>query len=79
MHLVIKKYIWDLINAGWIKLYSGVLHNLYSSTNIIRVIVSWRVRWAMRVVRMGEVNTIQNFMEKYAYFEDRTYYRSRSK
>jgi hypothetical protein len=57
MHLFIKKNIWELINAGWRKLSSEVLHNLYSSTNVIRVIVWWRVRWAVHVEHMGEVNT----------------------
>jgi len=72
MHLVIEKYIWELINADWRKLHSEVPHYLYSSTYIIRVMVSWRVRWAMQVEHMGEVNTIQNLMGKYPFFEDIT-------
>jgi hypothetical protein len=31
---------------GWRKLHSKELHNLYSSSNIIRVIKSKRMRWA---------------------------------
>jgi hypothetical protein len=36
------------------KLHSGELHNLYSSTDIIRQIKSRRMRWAGHVARMGE-------------------------
>jgi hypothetical protein len=35
-------------------LYNDVLHSLYSSPNIIKVIKSRRVRWAGHVARMGE-------------------------
>jgi hypothetical protein len=35
-------------------LYSGELHNLYSSPDIIRQIKSRRMRWAVHVARMGE-------------------------
>jgi len=31
------------------------LHNLYTSSNVIRVIKSWRVRWVGHVARMGEM------------------------
>jgi hypothetical protein len=33
---------------------SGELHNFYSSTDIIRLIKSRRMRWAGHVARMGE-------------------------
>jgi hypothetical protein len=35
-------------------LHSGELHNLYSSSDIIRQIKSRRLRWAGHVARMGE-------------------------
>jgi hypothetical protein len=35
-------------------LYSGELHNLYSSPDIIRQIKSRKMRWAGHVARMGE-------------------------
>jgi hypothetical protein len=38
----------------WKKLHSGELHNLYSSSDIIRQIKSRRMRWAGHVARMGE-------------------------
>jgi hypothetical protein len=36
----------DEVTAGWGKLYNEELHNLYSSPSIIRMIKSWRMRWA---------------------------------
>ena len=42
-------------SAGeWRKLYKEKLHDLHSSTNIIRVIKSRRIVWAGHVARMGE-------------------------
>jgi hypothetical protein len=35
------------------KLHNEELHNLYSSTNIIRMIKSRRMGWAGHVARMG--------------------------
>jgi hypothetical protein len=40
-------------DGSWGKLHNDELHNLYSSTNIVRVIKS-RVRWAGHVARMEE-------------------------
>jgi hypothetical protein len=36
------------------KLYNEELHNLYSSPDIIRLVKSRRMRWAVNVARMGE-------------------------
>jgi hypothetical protein len=36
------------------KLHNDELHNLYSSSNIVRVIKSRRMRWAGHVAHMGE-------------------------
>jgi hypothetical protein len=41
-------------DGSWRKLHNNEFHNLYSSPNIIRVIKSWRMRWAGHVARMGE-------------------------
>jgi hypothetical protein len=41
-------------DGSWGKLHNDELHNLYSSTNIGRVIKSRRIRWAGHVARMGE-------------------------
>jgi hypothetical protein len=41
-------------DGSWRKLHNDELHNLYSSPNIFRVIISRRMRWAGHVARMGE-------------------------
>jgi hypothetical protein len=38
--------------------YNDELHNLYSSSNIVRVIKSRRMRWAGHVARMGEGRSV---------------------
>jgi hypothetical protein len=44
----------DVVTGEWRKLHSEELHNLYSSTDIIRQVKSRRMRWAGHVARMGE-------------------------
>jgi hypothetical protein len=44
----------DEITEGWRKLHNEEPHNLYSSTNIVRMIKSRTVRWAEHVACMGE-------------------------
>jgi hypothetical protein len=44
----------DEVRAGWRKLHKEELRDLYSSASIIRIIKSWRMRWAGRVIRMGK-------------------------
>jgi hypothetical protein len=44
----------DEVTGEWKKLHNGQLHNLYSSSDIIRQIKSRRMRWAGHVARMGE-------------------------
>jgi hypothetical protein len=39
---------------GWRNLYNEELRNLYSLGSIIRIIKSWKVRWAENVARMAE-------------------------
>jgi hypothetical protein len=36
----------DEVTGGWTKLHNEVLHNLYSSPDIIRMIKSRSMRWA---------------------------------
>jgi hypothetical protein len=38
--------------GSWRKLHNDELHSLYSSSNIVRVIKSGRMRWAGHVARM---------------------------
>jgi hypothetical protein len=44
----------DEVTEEWRKLHSEELHNLYSSTDIIRQVKSRRMRWAGHAARMGE-------------------------
>jgi hypothetical protein len=41
-------------DGSWRKLHNDKLHSLYSSLNIVRVIISRRMRCAGHVARMGE-------------------------
>jgi hypothetical protein len=43
-----------LERAGSIKLHNVEFHDLYSSPNIIRVIISRRTRWVGNMARMGD-------------------------
>jgi hypothetical protein len=44
----------DEVTGGWRKLHNEELHNLYSSSSIIRIMKLRRKRWAGHVARMGE-------------------------
>jgi hypothetical protein len=44
----------DEVTGEWRKLHNEELHDLYSSTSIIRIIKASRMRWAVHVARMGE-------------------------
>jgi hypothetical protein len=44
----------DEVTAEWRKLHNEVLRDLYSSSSIIRIMKSRRMRWAGHVARMGE-------------------------
>jgi len=44
----------DEATGEWRKLYNDELYDLYCSPNIVRVIKSRRMRWAVHVARMGE-------------------------
>jgi hypothetical protein len=41
-------------DGSWRKLHNDELHSLYSSPNIVSVIISRRMRWTGHVPRMGE-------------------------
>jgi len=44
----------DKVTGDWWRLHSELLHDLYCSPNITRVIKSRSMRWAGHVARMGE-------------------------
>ena len=44
----------DEVKGLWIKLQNEELTDLYSQSNIVRLIKSRRMRWAGHVARMGE-------------------------
>jgi hypothetical protein len=50
------------VTGGCRKLHSEELHNLYSSTSIIRIIKSMRMRWAGHVARMGEKRNVYRLL-----------------
>jgi hypothetical protein len=50
----------DEVTGGWRKLHNEELHGLYSSSSIVRVIKTRRMRWAGHVARMGEVRGAYN-------------------
>jgi hypothetical protein len=44
----------DEVTGGWRKLHNEELHNVYSSTSIIRMIKSMRMIWTGHVARRGK-------------------------
>jgi hypothetical protein len=41
------------LTGGWRKLHNEEIHDLYSSSSIVRVIKSRRMRWAVQITRMA--------------------------
>jgi hypothetical protein len=48
--------------GSWGKLHNDELHSLYCSYNIVRVIKSKRMRWAVHVARMGREGVFTRFL-----------------
>jgi hypothetical protein len=51
------------VAGGWRWPHNDVLHNLYASPNIVRVIKSRRTRWAGHVARIGEMTNGHNTLD----------------
>jgi hypothetical protein len=47
------------VTGDWRKMHNEELYDWYCSPNIIRVIMSWRMRSAGHVARMGEKKCVQ--------------------
>ena len=45
-------------NGDWRRIHNEELHSLYRSPNIVKVIMSRRLRWAGPVARMEEVRIV---------------------
>jgi hypothetical protein len=52
----------DRVMGGWRKLHKEELHNVYSSSTIIRIIKSRRIRWMGHVARMGEKRNVYRLL-----------------
>jgi hypothetical protein len=52
----------DGVMGGWRTLHNEELHNLYSLPNIIRILMSRRMRWAGHVTRMGEKKNVYRLL-----------------
>ena len=48
----------DEVTREWRKPHNEELNDFYSSSNIVRVIKSRRMRWAGHVARMGEMRGV---------------------
>jgi len=48
----------EKVAGGWRRLHNEELHNLYASSNIIRMIKSRRMRWVGHIARMGDMKNV---------------------
>jgi hypothetical protein len=52
----------NVVTGGWKKLHSGELHDLYTSTSIIRMNKTRRMRWAGNVARIGQMRNVYRLL-----------------
>jgi hypothetical protein len=53
----------DEVTGEWRKLHNEELHDLYSSSSIIRIIKARTIRWAGHVALMGEKTNAYRLLE----------------
>ena len=53
---------WDEVTGEWGRLHNEQLNDLYSSSNIVRVIKSRIMRWTGHVAHMGEESGVYRFL-----------------
>jgi hypothetical protein len=53
---ILRRIFWPNkdVNGGWRRLHNEELHRLYRSPNILGLIKSRRLRWAVHLARMEE-------------------------
>jgi hypothetical protein len=49
------------VRGGRRKLHNGELHVFYSSPNIVQIIKSRRMEWAVHVAHWGRIKSLQEF------------------
>jgi hypothetical protein len=54
----------DDVTREWRKVHKEELNDLYSSPNIVRVIISTNMRWVGRIARMEEIGVYRVLMGK---------------
>jgi hypothetical protein len=54
----------DEVTGEWRKLHNEELHDLYSSSSIIRIMKARRMKWAEHVARMEKRNAYRLLMGK---------------
>jgi hypothetical protein len=48
--------------GGWIKVHNEEFHNLYSSSNVIRMVKPRKMRWVRHVAPIGDVRMFTKFL-----------------
>jgi hypothetical protein len=54
----------DVMTGEWRKVHNEELNDLYSLSNIVRVVKSRRMRWAGHVTRVGEERRVHRALEE---------------
>jgi hypothetical protein len=63
----------DMVTGEWRKLHNEELNVLYSSSSIVRVIKSRKMRWVGHVARMGERRGVYRAFDSEIFGKDTTW------